>query len=286
MKTRAERQRLWPCQWSITDGRLVLDIAIVCAAGPEQAQEVDWKAIVPAVTAERGHTRQTDLGAVCDGLSRLWGRTQMLVPDLQREIQLLAEAQGVSAVDILAAGEVTPLLRIHLQTQRHPLCYYWQCCWRGERRPVWLRLRPLRLFPAHVASMLPRRLWGILRTGRILSMGWNWSPAFPGYVTLPAGRGRALSHLAAHEFGHILGLDDAYAAWYRLYDAFPDSQAYMMNSNREVQAQELAMALAAARSGRMQAFPFHWNRQQFFRGLKRELAFYARRLRNLWRNEA
>lgn len=126
----------------------------------------------------------------------------------------------------------------------------------GRRRPARIYVRKSLILPAHAASPLHRRLWGILKTGQLESMGFNWSLMHPGYMTIPLDTPpHRLLQVAAHEAGHLLGLGDAYAAWYRFFRAAPDTRGFMMRDNSNVQSLEVAMVLGAHTSGRMQYFP-------------------------------
>ncbi len=151
-----------------------------------------------------------------------------------------------------------------------------------RRRPVRCYLTELKIFPSHVGSPLWRRVWGILRYGQLETMGWNWSPGSPGYMCVNSGLAApSLKRVAAHEFGHILGLGDAYAAFYRFYDAYPNAQHYLMYSNGALSDQEFEMFLKAHTDGRAQFFPKRFSWAQIKAGYKREKDHYARKISNL-----
>lgn len=144
----------------------------------------------------------------------------------------------------------------------------------GRQRSVLIRVRPMLLMPAHVISPMYRRIWGILRTGQLESLGLNWSPRHPGSIILPVyDQPSLVKSVAAHEAGHIFGIGDAYAAIYRFYSEAPGTRAYMMNSNQAVQAEEILMLLRAQQAGRMQFFPRRWHTRTFLLGLKHEIIF-------------
>ena len=73
--------------------------------------------------------------------------------------------------------------------------------------------------------------------------------------------------MAAHEFGHVLGLGDAYAANYRFYYEAPGTKNYMMNRNVRVSEEEVQMVLKAHKTGKMQYFPMEVSLKRFFKGL-------------------
>jgi len=158
-----------------------------------------------------------------------------------------------------------------------------------RRRPVRIGLHRLFLMPAHVISPLWRRLWGVLKTGQFESMGTNWSLQHPGRMVLPLGLDTyQLKSIAAHEAGHLFGLGDAYAAIYRFYYGVPGKEAYMMYSNRLVQAEEVSMLLCAHQTGRMQFFPRRWNGRDFIKGFKKDLKVRAAHLERqitAWRKD-
>lgn len=138
----------------------------------------------------------------------------------------------------------------------------------GQRRPARVYVRPGFLLPSHAASPLHRRLWGIFKSGQIESIGLNWSPSHPGYITLAAQTPLyRIRRVAAHEAGHLFGLGDAYAAWYRFFSAAPGTEGYMMRDTSSVHPDELAMMLAAHTTGRMSYFPRAFQLRRFGQGL-------------------
>lgn len=159
------------------------------------------------------------------------------------------------------------------ESSAYPCFHYIKSLLQGSRRPLLIRFKPYRFMPAHVNSGFFRRFWGIFRSGTVISLGFNWSPRFPGRIFLPTRyMPSLLRKVAAHEFGHCMGLGDAYAAWYRCYEEAPGSRSYLMNSNGRVSAEELRMLLAARVSEKMVHFPFRCSWQKFRRGLQRETA--------------
>lgn len=108
-----------------------------------------------------------------------------------------------------------------------------------------------------VKSPFYRCFWGIFRNhGQFESFGLNWSPSNPGSVYLRRTNYlKTYEQTAAHEFGHVLGLGDAYGAYYRGYYEAPDTRHFMMNCNSKVQPEEVSMMLRAQHTGKMQYFP-------------------------------
>ena len=108
-----------------------------------------------------------------------------------------------------------------------------------------------------VRSPFYRCIWGIFRNnGQFESFGLNWTPRHPGSVYLrKTNYLKTYEQTAAHEFGHVLGLGDAYGAYYRGYYEAPGTGHYMMNANTRVQPEEVAMMLKAQSVGKMQYFP-------------------------------
>ena len=138
----------------------------------------------------------------------------------------------------------------------------------GRRRPVRIVVKKMLVMPAHVISPLYRRFWGIFKTGQLESLGLNWSPVNPGRIIIPPYKQPWLvQSVVAHEAGHIFGIGDAYAAFYRFFSEAPGTRGFMMNSNQRVHPAEIAMMLTAHRLGRMQFFPKTWQPGVFFKRL-------------------
>ena len=147
------------------------------------------------------------------------------------------------------------------------------------RRSCLIRVRPLFFMPAHVVSPFYRRLWGFFKTGQFESIGLNWSPENPGVMVLPPFENQEiLQRVAAHEFGHLLGLGDAYGAFYRFYANAPNTGHYIMNSRGTVQPQEVQMVLKAHKTRRMQYFPRSFQISAIRRGIKRDLLYQVHAL--------
>lgn len=165
------------------------------------------------------------------------------------------------------------------ESARFPRLRYLKSFFQGTRRPLLIHFKPYRVMPAHVNSGIMRRFWGVFRNRTVISLGFNWAPKFPGRIFLPTRYNKALlQRVAAHEFGHCMGLGDAYAAWYRCYDEAPGSGSYLMNSNGNVSAEEFRMVLTARVREKMINFPFRCSWQRFWQGFKEEVARLSRNL--------
>lgn len=139
---------------------------------------------------------------------------------------------------------------------------------KGQR---FVRLKQTKMTSTSFVMSPPYRwIWGIFKSGGMLeSFSLNWSLTNPGTINLNTYRYKhTYEHTAAHEFGHVLGLGDAYDAFYRFGYEMPNTQDYMMNANKCVQPQELSMVLRAHETNRMQYFPRKISIRGFFRALK------------------
>ena len=133
-----------------------------------------------------------------------------------------------------------------LSCKQNPRIVFLKRFLEGKKRPIPIFIKKPRILPSHVASGLFRRFWGIFRTGQIESIGYNWSRNFPGYAVINDLRStHHLRQVAAHEAGHLFGIGDAYAAWYRFFYAAPNTKNYMMHYNTRVHTQEIAMLIRA-----------------------------------------
>lgn len=156
----------------------------------------------------------------------------------------------------------------------------------GRRRPARIYVRRSIILPAHAASFFLRRFWGFFRTGQIESIGLNWSPRFPGYITIPGNtKISRLPQVAAHEAGHLFGLGDAYDAWYRFFHAAPGTDRFMMRHNACVQPLEIAMLLRAHTSGKMSYFPRAWIWKDIGRGILSAARAPLKRLFDRWKKK-
>ena len=113
--------------------------------------------------------------------------------------------------------------------------------------------------------------WGLFRSSfHPESFMINWSRRHPGNIHLNLRRKYTkdrFMRVAAHEFGHILGLGDAYDAHYRFYYEVPGTENYMMNSNIRVSEEEAQMVRRAQQTGKMQYFPIKFSAKHFFKRL-------------------
>lgn len=202
------------------------------------------------------------------GVIQGWSGRYPMTDELSRALHFFLEKRKMPAVPF---GDH---LDVQVQIRRLP-------AWRGspaltsffrgltgERRPLRVYIRPGILLPAHAASPLFRRLWGVFKSGQIESIGMNWSPRFPGYITIPVNTPAfRFQGVAAHEAGHIFGLGDAYGAWYRFFHAAPGTRGFMMRDNSRVHPRELAMLLTAHARGKMQYFPRRFHFRTVMQGL-------------------
>lgn len=185
----------------------------------------------------------------------------------------LAQAQAE-----LPEGDLVPRMTLEVFVSEaayqgwFPQLYFARQVLRAGRRPLLVYVKDLKFRPSHVQSALPRRIWGIFRDGRVISLGFNWHYRWPGLIRLAGSRSpQVFKREAAHEFGHTMGLGDAYAAWYRSYDPYPASESYLMHSNRILSPEEIRMMFQAQASGKLQHFPYQWSWKKFWRGFRREL---------------
>jgi len=150
-------------------------------------------------------------------------------------------------------------------------------------RPIPIFLKKPRILPSHVASGILRRFWGIFRTGQIESIGYNWSRSFPGFaVIIKSGNEHHMRQISAHEAGHLFGVGDAYAAWYRFFYAAPGTENYMMHYNKQVQPTEVAMLIRAYTRKRAQFFPRKFILKKFAIGMIAELKYYFKKIIRLF----
>ncbi|SEW36517.1 hypothetical protein SAMN05216413_2472 [Ruminococcaceae bacterium KH2T8] len=116
-----------------------------------------------------------------------------------------------------------------------------------------------------VTSPIWRMGWGFFLTGCPEAAMINWSPRHPGTINMnDYGRLSSFKQVVAHEFGHVLGLGDAYDAHYRFYYEAPGTDSYIMNNNSSVNAREVEMALRAHETGKMQYFPYKISLRKYF----------------------
>lgn len=219
--------------------------------------------------------------AIEKGIRAHWSGSWPLCPSLSEALALLSE-QKKAPFDLTSRQALEVKLRIErIDCGRlTPALFSLKRSLTRQRRPVRIYVRPSLLLPAHVASPLHRRLWGIFKSGQIESIGLNWSPRQPGYMVIPSQTPAwRLAGVAAHEAGHLFGLGDAYEAWYRFYFASPGTEGYMMRDNGKVQTEELAMLIRAQATGRMQYFPKQFRLSSIKTGLGRSLARLFRKIK-------
>ncbi|MBR1796454.1 MAG: hypothetical protein IJ757_00340 [Clostridiales bacterium] len=146
---------------------------------------------------------------------------------------------------------------------------------KGDRRPH-INVLPAKLTgTSYVMSRWWRWGWGLFRSSfHPESFMINWSRRNPGNIHLNIRSWHSTSwfmRVSAHEFGHILGLGDAYAAHYRFYYEAPGTEDYMMNRNRRVSPEEALMVRRAQETGRMQYFPIKFSAKRYIKGLRKRL---------------
>ena len=141
-----------------------------------------------------------------------------------------------------------------------------------DRHQRFFGIKMVRLSMTSFVSSSPWRwFWGFFKTGCPESMMINWSITSPGTIHLKEYYSlRSFKHVAAHEFGHVLGIGDAYDAHYRCFYEAPGTELFMMNRNASVDPQELEMVLRAHTTKRMQFFPFKISVKRFFKRVFRK----------------
>lgn len=126
-----------------------------------------------------------------------------------------------------------------------------------------------------VASSPWRWLWGMPFYLCPESVMLNWSPYEPGTIHMHKYMSlKYFKKVIAHEFGHVLGIGDAYGAHYRFYYEAPNTSTYMMNNNLNVNPEELMMVLRAHETKRMQYFPIKLSLKNYINGLKKDFKYY------------
>ncbi|HOO60807.1 MAG TPA: hypothetical protein PKV44_00050 [Bacillota bacterium] len=139
-----------------------------------------------------------------------------------------------------------------------------------EQRFIRVSMRTSRFSSAEVTSPLWRWVWGFFRSGQWEALNFNWSRKHPGRVHLSKRDDRqTFQQQCAHEFGHIVGIGDAYAANYRYFYEAPNTTDFMMNNNKRVHPQEIEMALYAHATNKMQYFPKRFSWKSFWTGYTR-----------------
>lgn len=223
---------------------------------------------------------------ICHGIETLWTCSFSLDPAMQAAVRaFLRQRQPQSLADferdLVQAStpeEAYPTMQLVClthpvePTSGFPLRQLGTSILQGKPRFVPVYVKNLRRYPAHVKSSFIRRGWGIFRDGNIISLGFNWHYRTPGLIYLPADKTPdRLAHTAAHEFGHIMGLGDAYGAWYRCYDTYPPATNYLMKSNQQLHEEEIRMMFQAQTTGKLSHFPIRYSWSTLKRGVKRSL---------------
>jgi len=144
-----------------------------------------------------------------------------------------------------------------------------------DKRPH-IKVLPAKLTnTSYVMSRWWRWGWGLFTHAfHPESFMLNWSKRNPGNIHMNLRNNFSVPRfmrVSAHEFGHVLGLGDAYAAHYRFYFEAPGTEDYMMNRNVKVSQREKEMVYAAQRTGRMQYFPMKISPRTYFKGISENI---------------
>lgn len=205
------------------------------------------------------------------GIRRKWTTSFEVDERLQRALELFADRRNLPQK---RRPDVTKRLQVEVKIYRHPLhgMTYGDTVKPAEK-PIHIRLSRTTLLPSRVGSPLWRRVWGFFRVFQIEGLGLNWTRKERGIMTMaPYPSVWQVESVAAHEFGHLMGLGDAYGAIYRFFYEAPGTDDYLMRNNRRLSSEELAMVLDAERKNKMQFFPKSFEKKRFKAGLKREIA--------------
>lgn len=142
-------------------------------------------------------------------------------------------------------------------------------------------IRPhIKILPAKISNtsyvMSPwwRFGWGLIGNIHLESFTLNWSPRYPGNIHLNLRtytNPKWFMRVSAHEFGHILGLGDAYGAPYRFFYEAPGTENFMMNHNKCVNPIEAQMVKEAHKTGKMQYFPIKFELNTVIAGISKKL---------------
>jgi len=124
-----------------------------------------------------------------------------------------------------------------------------------------------------VKSSLHRRFWGFFRNHSFEGIELNWAVSHPGSMYLKRCKQlEAFQRVVAHEFGHMLGIGDAYGASYRLFYQADGTSNFMMCHGHQVQPQEIEMALRAHQTNKLQSFPIKFSIKAIMQTLRRKFA--------------
>lgn len=125
---------------------------------------------------------------------------------------------------------------------------------------------------SYVKSSPKRRFWGILRNFTLESVDLNWSCSHPGSMYLKRYTSlEDFQRVVAHEFGHMLGIGDAYGASYRLFYQASGTSSFMMCHGHMVHPQEIEMVLTAHYTNSLQCFPVKLSLRSIIQTFRRNL---------------
>lgn len=207
--------------------------------------------------------------AVCEGITKNWsGKFELDLDDNSVSVH-----KSVHDNDIPDIGSFTLKTKVirkdDPEAEKYP----------GQR--FFTVKEPLIKKGSFVLSPLWRWFWGLVRSPKSPeSISLNWSPYWPGSIHLiHYGTLSRYEQVAAHEFGHIMGIGDAYGAPYRFFWEVPGTSDYMMNSDVRLHAREIIMALTAHKTGVMQHFPSKIHFKTMSKQMKSDFNYYYRSLK-------
>lgn len=221
---------------------------------------------------------------VCQAVCEKWSNNYSLIPELKVACNAFFEnnkkQQSLSSLHQSEIPFLVKVLEDPLSGVYRPRFLYLLRLFKKEQRPIPIYIKKGNLIPSHVASGFFRRFWGIFIYRRLVSIGYNWSKNYPGYSVIKQYNNIHILHsIAAHEFGHLFGIGDAYAVWYRFYYPAPKTENYMMHYNKKVNPQEIAMLIQAFSTNRIQFFPIKFKWKNVKRGFASGVKSFSKKLK-------